>query len=138
MYIEIIKKKIEGKKATGTICFIDKDILEVDFISGPWGRGYLPDGAYELQWLDKRDATSYKLFDFGWFAYLHPLFKTPRTELAIHPDGGKWAGTLGCAGVLPKTKEENKRIYDIIYDGLKKQKTISVMVRRILNDTRFT
>jgi hypothetical protein len=68
-------------------------------ISGPWGKGSLPDGTYTIQRPMLTSEPSMKDSNgFGWKARLEPSFSTERFGLLIHPDGGV-TGTLGCIGI---------------------------------------
>ena len=68
-------------------------------VSGPWGRGILPNGIYTIDRpvltgeMPMKDVNG-----FGWKARLIPRFKTERFGLLIHPDGNV-LGTKGCIGI---------------------------------------
>jgi len=74
--------------------------------SGPWGKGKLPAGLYEMgkptEIAPNPSYTDAK--GFAWWAAITPLFPTERSGFGIHPDGGV-RGTLGCLGIaLPDTR----------------------------------
>lgn len=98
----------------------ERELIHEYFISGPWGKGHLPVGNYKIKYVRLDLNEAFKLQGFGWFAYLEPQFDTDRTELGIHPDGGKYLGTLGCVGMRFKTQEFNKKFYNFLVEGLKK------------------
>ena len=75
--------------------------------SGPWGNGRLPEGSYTGYNLRRR--TKPGMFcgtdtSTGWSLDLDPNFRTDRTDLRIHPDGGI-VGTEGCIGVACNQSE---------------------------------
>lgn len=105
------------------ICHVyegEKELIHEYFISGPWGKGHLPIGKYVCRYATLSLEDAFKLCDFGWIASMEPQFKTDRTQICLHPDGGKYIGTLGCVGLQFKTNLFNKKFYDIIQQGLKK------------------
>jgi len=119
--------------AKGIFTILSKDnvLFEHEALSGGWGKGHLEPGEYEIQWCDIRDGKGYTLDNFGWFAYIHPLFGTTRTELGVHPDGNV-RGSLGCI-VLPfKDLNANKKCYNFIQTGLERS-VIPVLVEVVLN-----
>lgn len=74
-----------------------------DGVSGPWGRGRLPEGIYnvtDIVALPNVPANNAYCDATGscWWAPLQPRFQTNRTSLGIHPDGNL-PGTEGCVGV---------------------------------------
>ncbi len=88
-------------------------------ISGPYGKGKLPQGIYKIS---RREITLYsskvaKGFQDrtgkGFFIPIYPEFKTTRGKqngrLGIHPDGNVY-GTLGCIGI----RKNAKSFYDLI------------------------
>lgn len=106
----------------------NKEIIHEYFISGPWGKGHLPIGNYKIVYLAIAIQEPFKRCGFGWIASLEPQFKTDRTELAIHPDGGSYVGTLGCVGLQFMTTEFNKKFFEILKQGLKDSNSIPVEV----------
>lgn len=121
--------------------------------SGGWGNGPLPTGDYivnsitppsDISKLENKDA--YSLWEYGFFALLNPTFKTDRTALGIHPDGGLYKnkkgefgyiGTLGCIGLDLKSFDEAVRCFNLFRDGLEQTKKITVTVMQQLVDPRF-
>ncbi len=90
-----------------------------DALSGPYGKGRLPNGTYKIS---RREVTAYsssvpKGFrgptGKGFFIPIYAQFSTARGasggRLGIHPDGNK-PGTLGCIGL----RSDAKRFYDLI------------------------
>ncbi|MBI4378658.1 MAG: hypothetical protein HY578_06145 [Nitrospinae bacterium] len=69
-----------------------------DGISGPYGQGSLPEGAYTGNNLRRRNTQGMMCGENGWSLDLNPEFQTGRTLLRIHPDQPP-TGTLGCIGV---------------------------------------
>lgn len=102
MSIKFIIERKENQKAYGTIKWSEKK-LESGAISGPYGRGELPEGLYHAKGnmlLDKPDKEGFcDSLRNCWFQVLEPQFSTIRTELGIHPDGNK-IGTQGCIGLI--------------------------------------
>ncbi|MBI5182127.1 MAG: RHS repeat protein [Nitrospirae bacterium] len=88
----------------GTISWFNDQGQVVDTyqgISGPYGRGRLPEGNYTGQNLRiRRDNRGMICEDSGmpWSLDLEPNFQTDRTDLRIHPDAPP-EGTAGCIGV---------------------------------------
>ncbi len=120
MNIKVVIKELMGKEARG-VCSVyqdGKEIIHEYFISGPWGKGYLPIGMYDVVYATLSIQDPFKRCGFGWVASLQPRFKTDRTQLAIHPDGGQYIGTLGCVGLQFMTNAFNKKFYEIIQLGL--------------------
>ena len=76
-----------------------------DAVSGPWGKGVLPNGVYTIE---RRKLTEYTTnigngfkdeTGKGYFIPLTPTFDIGgRTGFGIHPDGNK-PGTKGCVGI---------------------------------------
>jgi len=76
--------------------------------SGPWGKGTLPAGAYEVRVKEavvNLTASGYVGDDgVGWFIPI--VGDTPgRGGFGIHPDGGV-EGTLGCIGLVGEAAAE--------------------------------
>jgi hypothetical protein len=68
-------------------------------ISGPHGKGRLPEGDYTGDNLRTRTKDSMTdEYGFGWSLDLTPNFETDRDLLRVHPDG-KGLGTEGCIGI---------------------------------------
>jgi len=79
-------------------------------ISGPHGKGELPQGFYSVLRKhvvvhDLPDSFCYKGVCF--FIPIQPKFRTERGGFGIHPDGGIH-GTLGCVGLQ---NEDNKKFW---------------------------
>ena len=86
----------------GSSFFYNK--FEYESISGPWGKGSLPEGMYTASYL--RDRTIASMTDpdgLGWSVNLDPNFSTDRNLLRIHPDGNT-PGTEGCIGIKGSTR----------------------------------
>jgi hypothetical protein len=77
-----------------------------DAVGGPWGNGSPENGQYNVGNLLDRGPNSKWPNDgmtkdgIGFSLNVDPLFKTGRSLLRIHPDGGKFFGTQGCIGLL--------------------------------------
>jgi hypothetical protein len=85
--------KFTGKKLW------DPDGNSWSAVSGPWGKGCLPNGIYTLEAPVITDEKGMKdVNGFGWKTRLVPQFKTERFGLLIHPDGNI-PGTKGCIGI---------------------------------------
>jgi RHS repeat-associated protein len=88
--------------------------------SGPWGKGSLPEGWYELTpeenpvKSEKRSMQDTCGNDYKF--RLHPQFPTDRDGLLIHPDGGT-PGTMGCIGALGCTSSLRNFINSGIHGG---------------------
>lgn len=86
----------DGKYLTG---YQDFGIeFQVPAVSGPWGKGMLPEGVYNGESMRSRSNNAMSCEGKGWSLNLEPNFPTDRTLLRIHPDGNL-PGTLGCIGV---------------------------------------
>ena len=82
-------------------------------VSGPWGKGKLPEGTYNGNNLRKRKDNKAMICPngSGWSLDLNPTFNTDRTLLRIHPDGNV-PGTEGCIGPSCQNQQQ-------VYDALK-------------------
>lgn len=102
MAIKFLISHKSDNKAYGRLTWLEKG-LSSGVISGPYGRGELPEGlyhAYRYQLLDRPNNSSYCDSQKNcWFQVITPQFSTDRTDLGIHPDGNLM-GTLGCIGIL--------------------------------------
>jgi hypothetical protein len=99
-------------------------------VSGKYGLGALPKGMYIIDKCYKLKAIkgkteSYTGTDFPWVAKLTPQFKTDRTGLLIHPDGGV-EGTRGCIGI----KNKDVKAYEQITKLLKSKKELILFVNK--------
>lgn len=79
-------------------------------LSGPYGRGALPNGMYhmtgeEMPWeRNEQLAMTDSCEEPNTYKFrLHPQFETPRSGLLLHPDGNG-PGTEGCIGATGCTK----------------------------------
>lgn len=84
--------------AYGTLTFAGKKFSAV---SGGFGKGQLPNGAYRVETRKAVDQGLAKGFVVGstqFFIPITPGFTSGRSGLGIHPDGRK-KGTLGCIGL---------------------------------------
>ena len=98
-------------------------------ISGLWGNGALPSGEYIVSKVYKlkpikSKTEPYTGTSFPWIAKLDPQFKTDRTGLLIHPDGGV-AGTRGCIGI---TDNDTQCFYDL-FELSKQHKPLNLNVK---------
>lgn len=138
----IIEKynKLKVDIAEGTFYILDQ---EYKANSGGWGNGAIEPGYYkvgklfmpqEINVMNNRNA--YSLFGFGWALGIEPLFKTDRTELMIHPDGGV-KGTLGCIGIKFNSLEDNVKCYNTIRDAVDNVNIERIEVISMLYDARL-
>ncbi|RIV47531.1 hypothetical protein [Flagellimonas pelagia] len=102
MGLVFLIKSIKSDLAEGYLIWPEMG-LESQAISGPYGKGELPNGIYNVPRSGLMNKYGKKGFcDLSgncWFQYIEPQFITDRTELGIHPDGNV-PGTLGCIGLL--------------------------------------
>ena len=102
--------------------------FRVPAVSGPWGKGKLPDGVYDANSLRRRNDRAMTCRDgSGWSLNLDPMFKTKRDLLRIHPDGNV-PGTEGC--ISPACSDQ-KQVYDSLkqfFDNNPGVKTIPLTV----------
>ena len=131
--IDVKYAKIKSKEATGTINFGG---INIDFISGKWGKGYAPKGLYYGKYFRDDKNPSFSLFGVGFFIYLEPMFKTDRKDLGIHFDGGDgsdgkkgYEGTLGCIGLKAKTKEDAIAIKNIFKKYFNENEILQVEIK---------
>lgn len=94
------------------ILWVENDhgqMIQWSAISGPWGRGALPSGIYEVSELvdidpfEPRNAPYKDIKGRAWWMGIYAKFQTDRGGLGIHPDGNV-PGTLGCIGVEGDTE----------------------------------
>lgn len=109
----------------GFLC-IDKN--QYACVSGKHGLGALPKGVYTIDKCYKLKAINgktepYTGKEFPWVAKLTPQFKTNRSKLLIHPDGGV-EGTRGCIGI----KNKDVQAYEQISNLLKGKKQLLLYV----------
>lgn len=86
-------------------------------LSGPYGNGPLPEGVWTLSNIIKLENNLYVKDGVGFWGLLYPQFRTERSGIGIHPDGGV-RGTRGCIGLTGNASELNdfyNRIHDYIY-----------------------
>lgn len=80
------------------------DDVRYEAISGPHGKGQLPDGVYEILVRNSFESSELKdsyrdpLTGLAFFIPVVPMFDTVRHGFGIHPDGNV-PGTLGCVGL---------------------------------------
>jgi len=75
-----------------------------DAVGGPWGNGSPENGSYLVNSLLDRGPNGWynkgmTKDGIGFSLNVDPQFKTGRSLLRIHPDGGKYFGTQGCIGL---------------------------------------
>lgn len=108
-----------------------------DAVGGPWGNGSSKNGNYLVNTLQDRSPSGWynegmTKDGVGFSLNLDPQFKTGRTLLRIHPDGGKYFGTQGCIG-LTCDKAGLTNFRDMTQSALSKQKNIRLNIN-ILNN----
>lgn len=101
-----------------------------DAVGGPWGNGSPENGSYKASNLQNRTKSGWyndgmNKDGVGFSLDLVPDFKTYRTNLRIHPDGGKVVGTLGCIG-LTGDGPQIKQFESAMKGYLKTHKSIQV------------
>ena len=117
----------DGKYLTGYEDFGVE--FRVPAVSGPWGKGSLPEGVYMGRNLrNRKDNKAMTCPDgSGWSLDLDPTFMTPRDLLRIHPDGNV-PGTEGCIG--PSCGAGQQAVHDALCGYFREGWTsISVIVR---------
>jgi RHS repeat-associated protein len=98
------------KQADGQLNVIQvaggKEFARVSFdaVGGPWGNGSPENGNYSVHTLQNRGKDGWynegmTKEGVGFSLNVDPLFKTGRSLIRIHPDGGKYFGTQGCVGL---------------------------------------
>jgi RHS repeat-associated protein len=104
----------DGQNLTG---YEDMGVeFRVPAVSGPFGKGTLPQGVYSGSNLRSRNEKGNKAMQCegkGWSLDLDPTFKTDRDLLRIHPDGNV-PGTEGCIGTscsIQQTVHDSLRGY---------------------------
>jgi hypothetical protein len=92
--------------------------LKVGFnaVSGGYGKGSLPNGNYLCKNFRARAEKEMVRDGIGFSVDLTPLFKTSRTDLRIHPDGGV-PGTLGCIGIASNVAACRDILNDMLTRG---------------------
>lgn len=81
--------------------------LSFSAVSGPHGKGALPNGYYHVHrnHVVTNLSAPYTIGKTSFFIPLSPLFPTERSGFGIHPDGNT-PGTLGCIGLVGKSVAE--------------------------------
>jgi acyl-CoA thioester hydrolase len=109
--IEFKITKRTGKQAEGTLIWGAKALTSAA-ISGPYGKGFLPNGLYvarRSKLLDKEDDAYKDKKGHCWMQAFDDAHG--RSELGIHPDGNV-PGTEGCIGLKV---DDTKPWYDALY-----------------------
>ena len=101
-------------------------------VGGPWGNGAPENGNYTVNDLLNRGPSgwynpSMTKDGIGFSLNLNPSFATHRTNLRIHPDGGKYFGTLGCIG-LTGGKSELVNFRGLMQKYLTRQTNIPLLI----------
>ena len=95
-----------GLMAKGELLFSGKSY---NVISGPWNRGVLPDGTYEVKKynvvVNSNEAGYQSPSGKGWFIPLQAPAGITRSGFGIHPDGNV-EGTAGCIGLVGLDADE--------------------------------
>ncbi len=76
----------------------------------------LPTGLYVAKNFRYRTEDAMKLNGVGFSVDLEPMFPTGRTNLRIHPDGGK-PGTEGCIGILGSVADCSTELHSLLARG---------------------
>ncbi len=88
-------------------------------VSGPHGKGLLPEGKYRIGKAVILDSTVLASLPYkdssglAWWCPLEPLFLTKRTHLGIHPDGNV-PGTKECIGI---TSLDTRELFERLRQG---------------------
>ncbi len=111
----LIESRVD-KQATGRLVWSEKNLEAKGTLSGPHGKGYLPNGNYEAprsKLVDDRGPDDSYCDPNGkcWFQAMSPVPPNGRTGLGIHPDGNV-PGTEGCIGI---TVDDTKAWYDAFF-----------------------
>lgn len=131
-----VKKETEFKGVTifeGSFNVYENDILVNSWpvMSGKWGKGAIPYGIYLIsapRVLKNTPANkSFKKEGIPWICNLRPQFKTERTLLCLHPDGGIY-GTLGCVGV----QEKDMLLLELLKKAFEKTLKIPLVVEKYI------
>ena len=110
---------------------ISNEILIMDgktyrAVSGPYGKGALPNGSYQVLELVDLDITEkskpYCIGDICFWIPLIPDIETARTGLGIHPDGNV-KGSLGCIAI---ESEDDCVLFRCYFKKLNPEKLIVV------------
>jgi len=83
--------------------------------SGGWGKGTLECGNYKAVWYTEKSEPAFCQYGIGWLVSLVPEFKSDRTQLAVHPDGGV-EGSLGCIVLAIASLDDNVRCRNLLRD----------------------
>ncbi|MDO8997533.1 MAG: RHS repeat-associated core domain-containing protein [Sediminibacterium sp.] len=132
-------KQADGKLNLIQVVSGGKELTRASFnaVGGPWGNGSPENGNYTVNTLLDRGPDGWynegmTKDGVGFSLNVNPQFKTGRSLLRIHPDGGKFFGTQGCIG-LTCGKEDLLKFKGIMQKGLSIQKAIALTVN-ILNN----
>lgn len=102
-------------------------------MSGKWGNGALEYGIYLISspnvLEDNEKNKSFKKEGCPWICHLTPQFKTDRTQLCIHPDGGIY-GTLGCIGI----EKRDQRLLYVLQQAFKETLKIPLSVEKFIQE----
>jgi hypothetical protein len=92
---------------------------EYDYISGGFGRGYIPEGQYAVSNPRLRSDGGFAVDGYGFSFDLNDRYDKrvgdTRSLLRVHPDGGK-CGTQGCVGI-----QGGKDVQQQFYQDLRAQ-----------------
>lgn len=150
MKIKFIIQNKEHQKADiafGDLYVLDNDKLLDKFtaVSGGFGRGFLPEGNYIIDWYNtpeqivkKENRVAFSVCSssgtplYGFFFHLQPQFQCDRTELGIHCKGIT-PGTLGCIELDTDSQETAENFYSLISNGFKQYGKIPVYVESVLS-----
>jgi hypothetical protein len=110
--------KVKDTFANAKLGFLCIDDNQYTCVSGKHGLGALPKGMYKLDKCYKLKPIKHKTEpytgdEFPWVAKLTPQFKTNRSKLLIHPDGGV-EGTRGCIGIKNRDSQAFHQITNLL------------------------
>lgn len=121
LYLKGVPKKdwkgrtyVEGM-ATLTDSGTGEVLISTPAISGPYGKGPLPEGDYDGKNFRPRTTAAMTVTDSqgktGWSLDLNPQFDTNREFLRMHPDGNV-RGTKGCISPETQAREWGRLLQD--------------------------
>lgn len=94
---------------------------EWEAVSGGAGWGSIEIGEYEItevvKMADLKENSAYKKEGFPWYARLKPRFRSRRTNMLIHGEGGVPDITLGCVGISSFDISLYTKLNEIIKSG---------------------
>jgi RHS repeat-associated protein len=132
-------KQADGALQVLQVTESGKEFVRASFsaVGGPWGNGSPENGNYSVHTLQNRGKDGWynegmTKEGVGFSLNVDPQFKTGRSLIRIHPDGGKFAGTQGCVG-LTCGKEGLVQFRDLMKSALSVQAKVPLNINIIGN-----